>query len=358
MEIKRIGSIGIGGISRGVHLPGLEASPDLSLTAVCDVNPEALRFAGERYGIDQSHLFSDYRQLIACPDVDAVDISTPNNLHFEIAMAAVAAGKPYCLEKPVTLSADQAAVLADATQRAGLPSMVCFSYRYRPAARYARELVRSGMIGKIYHIDLQYQQSWGLPYVNRSRVWRFSAEQAGSGALGDLGSHALDLARFVTGKEYARVCGHLGTFTHERPALDGSAMAPVDVDDFSNYMAEMEDGIAATFRISRFAFGRGNYQTMEIYGSEGALVYTLDRDGQGRDELWACSGRVNGASCRFTQLDVPDRFRADQMQSFADMLFGHPDEMTATIADGLANQRAVDAVLESSRTGRWVSLSV
>lgn len=356
MKIKRIGSIGIGDISRSVHLPGISKSPDLSLAAVCDIRPEALQFARDHYGIDSSHLFSDYRDLIACPDVDAVDISTPNNLHFEIAMAAVAAGKPYCLEKPVTLHADQAKTLATATMRAGVPGMVCFSYRFRPAARYARELVQTGMIGKIYHIDLQYYQSWGLPYVNCNRVWRFNAAQTGSGALGDLGSHALDLARFVTGREYTRVCGHLNTFTNERPATDGKGMAPVDVDDFSNYLAEMEDGIAATFRISRFAFGRGNYQTMEIYGSEGALVYTLDRDGQGRDELWACSGRINGAACRFTQLDIPDRFRADQMQAYADMLSDRSDGMTATIADGLANQRALDAVLESARTGRWVSL--
>ena len=356
MEIKRIGSIGIGGISRGVHLPGIAESQDLSLTAVCDIRPEALQYARDRYGIDESHLFSDYRQLIACPDVDAVDISTPNNRHFEIAMTAVAAGKPYCLEKPVTLTAEEAAVLADATQRAGLSNMVCFSYRFRPAARYARELVRTGMLGKIYHVDVQYYQSWGLPYRNCKRVWRFDAAQTGSGALGDLGSHALDLARFVTGKEYTKVCAHLNTFTHERPALDGEGMARVDVDDFSNYLAEMEDGIAATFRISRFAFGRGNYQTMEVYGSEGALVYSLDRDGQGCDELTVCSGRVNGLSGRFAPMDIPDRFRVSQMQSYADILLGRADGLSATIADGLANQRAVDAVLESSRTGSWVSI--
>jgi len=356
MSVIRVGSVGIGGISRYVHLPGIEESPDLQLVAVCDVDPEALAYARERYGLDEAHCFSDYRALIACPDVDAVDISTPNDVHFDIAMAAVQAGKPFCLEKPVTLNAAQADALAAAAREKQIRSMVCFSYRYKPAARYARELVRKGLIGAVYHMDAQYCQSWGLPYADCPLVWRFDRAVSGTGTLGDLGSHALDLARFITGREYTKIVGHLGTFVHERRAPDGSGMRPVEVDDYSNYMAEMEGDIAATFRITRFAAGRGNYQTMEIYGSEGALVYELDHDGRGTDALFACSGRINSNLQRYEALEIPERLRVSQMQSFADIVNGRPDGLSADIEDGRINMHAVDAVVKSAETGTWIIL--
>ena len=116
MAVIRVGSVGIGGISRGVHLPGIAKSPDLQLVAVCDIDPEALRYARETYGIDEAHCFTDYHDLINCPDVEAVDICTSNDAHFEIAMAAVEAGKPYDLEKPITMTAEQADTLAKATE--------------------------------------------------------------------------------------------------------------------------------------------------------------------------------------------------------------------------------------------------
>ena len=242
MSQIRIGSVGIGSISRGVHLPGIDRSPDLRLTAVCDIDPEALRYARETYGIDEAHCFTDYRDLIRCPDVDAVDISTPNCVHYEIALAAAEAGKPYAVEKPITMTAAEADRLAAVTKEKGVQSMVCFSYRFKAAARYARDLVERGMIGDIYHVDMQYYQAWGLPHCNTPLVWRFEKQYTGSGALGDLGSHALDLVRFVTGKEYRRVVSHAGTFVHEREKLDGSGMGKVDVDDFANYFAEMDGG--------------------------------------------------------------------------------------------------------------------
>ena len=117
MKAIQVGSIGLGSISRGVHLPGIEKSPDLSLYAICDLDPQRLQEVGERYAVPESRRFTDYRQLIACPGVEAVDISTPNDCHFPIAMEAVRAGKPYCLEKPVTMNADQARELAQATGR-------------------------------------------------------------------------------------------------------------------------------------------------------------------------------------------------------------------------------------------------
>ena len=308
MSCIRVGSVGIGGISRHVHLPGIERSPDLKLVAVCDIDPEALRYAQEKYGIDEAHCFTDYHDLINCPDVDAVDISTPNDVHYEVALAAAEAGKPYAVEKPIVMTGEQADHLAQVTKERGVKSMVCFSYRFKASARYAKDLIERGLIGDIYHVDMQYYQAWGLPMCNTPLVWRFEQKHTGSGALGDLGSHALDLVRFVTGKEYKRLISHTGTFVHEREKLDSSGMGKVDVDDFSNYFAEMDGGTAATFRITRFGFGRGNYQTMEIYGSRGAIQYELDHAAPDVDEIYVCMGEVGQESHTFTSDAVLCRY--------------------------------------------------
>lgn len=354
MKKIRVGSIGIGNISRGVHLPGIAASPDMELVAVCDIRPEALEYARETYGIDEAHCFARYEDLIACEDVDVVDITLPNNLHFPAAMAAVRAGKPYILEKPVTLNAQEAETLAKATEEAGLTNMVCFSYRYQPAARYIRDLIRQGVLGRIFHVDIQYYQAWGLPRFNTPRLWRFHKEETGSGALGDLGSHALDLVRFVTGEEAERVIGHTGTFTTMRPSKETGEPLPADVDDFSNYMADLTGGIAATFRITRFAYGRGNYQRMEIYGEKGAFVYLLDENGDSANTLDVCLDPLGSDNHQFTRVTVPPRYQAKQMQCFADLYNGKDDGLNATIRDGLINMKAVDQVIRSAECGMWL----
>lgn len=357
-KVIRVGSVGLGGIWTGVHEPGIRRSPNLELVAICDIDEEKLQAAGEKYGIPPERRFTDYHDLISCPDVEAVDICTSNDAHFEIAMAAVEAGKPYDLEKPITMTAEQADTLAKATEEKGLKNMVCFSYRFKAAARYAKDLIAQGKIGHVYHVDMQYFQAWGLPRDNCPLVWRFVKSRTGSGALGDLGCHALDLVRFVTGKEYTRVVGHTGTYVHERKLLpkDGEGMGKVDVDDFCNYMVDMEDGISASFQITRFGFGRGNYQRMEIYGSEGAIVYSLDAQGSGVDEIEVCSGDINADAHVFSKLPIPERYYVDQMQSFADILNGVGDGLAATIQDGQANQHVVDAILESAEKGQWLDI--
>ena len=271
-------------------------------------------------------------------------------------MAAAQAGKPYAVEKPITLNSEQADALAQVTREKNVKNMVCFSYRFKAAARYAKDLIQRGMLGTIYHVDMQYYQAWGLPFCQTPLVWRFQKDLTGSGALGDLGSHALDLVRFVTGQEYTRLVSHTGTFIQEREKLDGSGLGQVDVDDFSNYMAEMDGGIRATFRITRFGYGRGNYQTMEIYGSEGAIQYELDHVAPDIDEISICIGQANAEAHVFTKLPIPDKYKVDQMQSFADIINGKEDGIAATIFDGQINQHAVDAVLQSSEEGRWITL--
>ena len=355
-KVIRIGSVGLGGIWTGVHEPGIRRSPDLELVAICDIDEEKLKAAGEKYGIDEAHRFVDYHDLINCPDVDAVDICTSNDAHFEIGMAAVEAGKPYDIEKPITMTAEEADILANATKEKGIKNMVCFSYRFKAAARYAKDLIAQGKIGKVYHVDMQYFQAWGLPRVDCPLAWRFIKNRTGSGALGDLGCHALDLVRFVLGKEYTNIVGHTGTYVKERKLEKGEGVGQVDVDDFCNYMADMEDGVSASFQITRFGFGRGNYQRMEIYGSEGAIVYSLDATPGLEDEVEVCSGDINADAHVFSKLPIPQQYYSDQMQSFADILNGVGDGMPATIFDGQANQHVVDTILESAEAGKWMEI--
>lgn len=351
----KVGSIGIGGISRGVHIPGIMKSPDLELAAVCDINPEALKRAKDDYGIDDAHCFTDYRDLIACPDIEAIDISTPNFYHYEIAKAAIDARKPFCLEKPVTMTAAQADELKELAEKHGVKNMVCFSYRFKTSARYMRHLVRTGIVGDVYHVYMQYLQAGALPVSDSPLVWRYDKALAGTGALGDLGCHAIDLVSFVTGKKYEKFVAHADTYIHERRKLDGSGMGKVEVDDYSHFLGEMEGGTSVAFMITRMAYGRGNYQRVEVYGSRGGIVYSLDVT-PGVDEIEVCLEPIGKESRVYTKIPVQNRFAADQMQAFADIIAGKGDGLSATIEDGATVQHYLQAIEDSAKENRWINI--
>lgn len=348
----RVGSIGLGGISHGVHIPGIQASEDLELVAICDIDGERLKERAAEYGIPAEHCYTDYRDLINDPIVDAVDISTPNDCHKEMAIYAAKAGKPFDVEKPITLDQAEAKELLEAAEEAGVANMLCFSYRYKAAARFARDLIKSGKLGRIYHVNCQYYQAWGLPMAHCARVWRYDKSRAGSGALGDLGCHVLDLVQFVTGEKYTKVVAHNTIFTHERLIPGTNEMGLCDVDDHCDMMLESESGTSFAFEISRFTFGRGNYQRMEIYGDFGVLIYTLDAK-PGVDELEFCDD--NGKK-EFVKLEIPEKYTVSQMQCFADLVNGCADGLSATVKDGYESQVLLDAVLESAEKGTWVEL--
>ena len=352
----RIGLIGLGGIMRGVHIPGILASSDMTIAAVCDCDSIALRTVGDQLSIPDNRRFLNYKDLIACPDVDAVDIATPNDVHVPIALFAVGEKKPYSCEKPLALCEADAKLLEEQTKKAGLPSMVCFSYRFKAAARYARDIVLRGEIGDVLHVAFQYFQSWGLPDAGCPLVWRYIKARTGTGALGDLGSHAVDLVSFVTGLRYRKVAGQCGTFVKERRLPEGNGFGSVDVDDYSNSLAFLENGATCTFQITRFAFGRGNYQRMEIYGTKGALIYTLDEAGTGADAVSICEGKAMGETYAYHELPIPGKYRASQMQSFADLLKGSGDGLTASVEDGAYNMKIMDAIDTSCKNSSWIEL--
>ena len=208
-----IGIIGAGNMSTG-HINGIIACPGAEVSAICDINEAALKAKADQYGIDNKYRFGNYMDLINCPAVDAAMICTSNNMHYDIAKNVILKGLPFLLEKPVTLDYKQSVELAKLAKERDVPNMVGFSYRFKPAVRFAKWLVGEGSLGKILHVYGQYLQSWAIS-ENVELVWRFKKELSGSGTLGDIGSHIVDLTRFVAG-EYEQVCGHAGTFVTRR----------------------------------------------------------------------------------------------------------------------------------------------
>ncbi len=342
----RVGIIGLGGIANGVHIPGLLGCNEAKITAICDIVPDKLKAVGEKLGIDEAHRFADYHDLINCEDVDAVTIATPNNVHVDMALAALAAGKPFDCEKPLGLTAEDTQRLVDALKEKTVPHMINFSYRFIPAARYARDIIQSGKLGKIFHVYAQYFQGWGNS--DCPRVWRFSHEISGTGTLADLGVHMLDLVRFMTGDDYSCVTADNGTFVYERKDPNGDGMLPVDVDDYSHYLARSKSGIGEVFEITRFAHARGNYQRVEVYGEKGGLVYSLDNG----VPLEICyKGIDNG----YHQVEVPAEYNVAQMQTFVDIALGRERRGGADVDDAHYAQIMLDAIYESGESGKRIT---
>lgn len=343
----KVGVIGLGGIS-DMHIGGLLACEDAVLWTICDCKEDVLQHRGEQYQIPDSRRYLNYKDMLADPELDAVSIGTPNYNHFEIACEAIRQRKPFALEKPVTLNMQEAAILRDLLAENPLPHMICFSYRYKAAARYAKWFIEQGKLGKINHVYGQYLQGWGIN-EELPLVWRFSEALSGSGALGDLGSHLIDLQRFLVG-DIERVIADADTLIKERDLLTGEGRAQVDVDDFCHVLARLEGGASSTMSISRFAYGRGNYQQLEVYGTLGALVYNLEEE----DSLYVKLSENEDKD--FRKVDIPETFRAAQMQSFVNLVKGKGDGCDASMEDGYINQHALDSILASLKEERWVTI--
>ncbi|WP_259391509.1 Gfo/Idh/MocA family protein [Paenibacillus sp. 1011MAR3C5] len=341
----KIGVIGLGGIAN-YHIWGIEQSPDAELWAICDVNDNALAERGESLGIPVERRYVRHEDMLQNGEIDAVMIGTPNFNHFTVARDAIRFGKPFALEKPIAMDTGEALVLREELRKSPIAHMVCFTYRYKSAARYARQLIAEGKLGRIHHIYSQYLQGWAID-EKLPLVWRFSKALSGSGALGDLGSHILDLHRFLAG-ETEKVIAHADTIVRERELIGGNGTGEVDVDDFCHVLGRMEGGISSSMQISRFAFGRGNYQRIEIYGSKGSLVYHLEES----DSLQVNFADEEGG---FRNVAVPESCAAEQMQSFFNLLQSKGDGLDATIEDGYINQLTLDAIIESFTEERWVS---
>jgi len=334
---------------------------DPVMKVVCGRSPEGAAQAADRLGWEESS--TSWHDVLARDDIDVIDICTPGDSHAEIAIAAAEAGKVVFCEKPLANTVPEAENMLAAVRRAGVIHMLCHNYRRAPAVSLAKRMIEAGEIGEIRHFRGVYLQDW-IVDPESPRVWRLEKARAGSGALGDIASHSLDLARYLVG-EISEVSGLLETFVKERPLEDGSGRGAVDVDDAALAMARFESGAIGTIEGSRFCPGRKNYNRFEINGSLGSLVWDLERMNElqvyseaGADsgfrtilatdeahpyvEAWWPPGHVLGYEHTFTHT-VYDLLRAIDSGEIPQPNF----------EDGVRNQRALDAIERSSTTRQW-----
>ena len=351
--------------AEGFHLPGLAAHDDVELAALCGRDSAHAQSVADKFAIPR--VYTEWREMIAQEKLDGIAITTPNRLHHPITLAAFDAGLDVICEKPLAMNAAEA---RDMVARAGARKrkhLVMFDYRAMPAARRAKELIESGFVGRVFHVIATYQHA---SYIDpgRSFAWRMSKAESGTGVLGDLGSHIIDLTRWWVG-DIARVSGSLKTFTRQRPHPGTSESVTVDADDAASFVAEMRDGAQAVFHVTKMAIGRGNFLRIEVYGSEGALV--LDADPGGRANWIGSLYGARRGEKEIRELEIAPRLSAgfetpDNARSLASAYRVMADPFFAAIragadaadvpcnfADGLAAQQVIDAVARSAETGRW-----
>ncbi len=243
------------------------------LTAICGRSADAVAAAAQRYGYKR--YYTDWHEMLADDDVHVLDNGAPNDAHSEPSIAAAEAGKHIICEKPLGRTPEESKAMLDAVTKAGVKHMVAFNYRFVPAIRLARQLIESGQLGRIYHFRAHYLQEWIMPHYNMGMIWRLKKETAGSGALGDLGTHIIDLARYLVG-DISTVAAMTRTFVTERPNDDGT-IGTVDVDDAFVSTVAFANGAIGTLEATRFAAGRKNHQVLEINGEKGTLKFELER---------------------------------------------------------------------------------
>ncbi len=262
-----------------------DVDPRPRMVAIAGRDEAGVKAAAEQLGWETYE--TDYHDLIARPDVQLVDVSTPGDTHKEVVLAALAAGKHVICEKPLANNLAEAREMLEAARNAGTVAVVNYNYRRVPAVQFAKKLVDDGAIGEIRHWRAVYLQDW-INDPNFPLVWRLKKELAGSGALGDIAAHITDLGLYIVGP-ITEVVGTLSTYIKRRPvateqgagaglgAASGAEMGDVTVDDSTTFLARFSNGASGTFEATRLAPGRRNYNSFEINGSKGSIVFNLER---------------------------------------------------------------------------------
>ena len=382
----RIGMIGYGFMGRAHsqawQLAGRAFDLPLrpALTAISGRDQQALDGVATTWGWASTE--TDWRRLVERDDIDLVDICVPGDLHAEIALAALAAGKHVLCEKPLANTVPEAEALtgaADAARARGIRSMVGFSYRRTPALALAAEWVAQGRLGTIRHIRAAYLQDW-IVDPEFPLVWRLRREVAGSGALGDIGAHIVDLAQFLTGQRIEGVCALTETFVKERPlpssasglsAVAGAQRGEVTVDDAALFLARCDGGAVATFEATRFATGRKNAMRIELNGSQGSLAF----DYEASNELHFYDGTAPSDRAGFTRVLATepqhpylsgwwppghglgyDHTFTNQARDLV-LAIAEGTDPRPSFTDGLQIQRVLDAVETSARnSAAWTTV--
>jgi predicted dehydrogenase len=244
------------------------------LVAIAGSQEEGVKEAAKRYGY--ANFYTDWHKLVENEKVQLFDNCGPNALHAEPTIAALKAGKHVICEKPLARTSEEAKSMADAAEKAKVKNMVAFNYRWVPAIRFMKDLIDSGKLGRIYHYRASYLQEWIMPHYGTPAIWRLDKAKAGSGALGDLGAHIIDLAHFLVG-DIAGVSAMTKTFIDRRDGPEGPGTFKVEVDDAFVSCIEFTNGAIGTLEASRFAGGHKNGEVLEINGEKGSLRFNLER---------------------------------------------------------------------------------
>jgi predicted dehydrogenase len=338
------------------------------LVAIAGRNKEAVEEAARRYGYAKA--YTDWRQLMDDPEVQVFDNSGPNNVHTEPNIAAAKAGKAIISEKPLGRNAEECYEMWQAVKKAKVKNMVAFNYRFVPAVRLVKNLIDSGKLGRIYHFRASYLQEW-IADNDFPMVWRLDAKVAGSGALGDLGSHIIDLARFLVG-EPKSVMARTGTFITERKG-DGGKKQKVTVDDAFEAVVEYKNGALGTLEASRFAPGRKNHNTFELNAENGSIRFNLED--MNNLEVYMKGGDRDTAG--FTKVLVSESFHpfwsnwwpqghiigwehtfVHEFAHFFDAIVNKTNVKPygADFEDGYRNAVICDAIMQSSKEKRQVDI--
>lgn len=377
MNSKRklhIGLIGHGFMGKA-HSNGWRQAPrffelpaEVILQTICGRNARALKKSAAQLGWKQGA--TDWRRVVEDPKIDIIDISTPNDSHCEIALAAAAEGKAILCEKPLARDLGEAEGMTNAVREARVVNMVCQNYRRVPALALARAIIARGDLGKrLLHYRARYAQDW-IADPKFPLVWRLRSKEAGSGALGDIGSHIIDLGRYLVG-EFREVFASLETFVKERP-LPGKRRkcGHVTVDDAVSVIGRFRNGALATLEATRFAPGRKNALSIEINGSEGSLVFDLEE----MNRLRFYSTRDPAEQRGFREIIVTEPshpylqgwwppghligYEHSFIHTMADFVRAVVEGKSRppTFADGLATQRVIAAIAQSAGERAWVRL--
>jgi len=350
---------------------------EIEMRTLCGRSPAGVKAAAANFG--WSRTSTDWREVVSDPEIDVVDICTPNDCHYEIAIEAAKQGKAVLCEKPLAMNVAECEDMVAAAKKARVVNMVCHVYRRIPAMALAKAMIERGDLGdRIYHFRARYAQDW-ITDPSFPLVWRLQSKIAGSGSHGDLGAHIIDLGRYLVG-EIKEVCGLMETFIKERPlqaelgaglsAKASDKTGKVTVDDAVSWIGRFKNGAIANMEATRFAHGRKNNITIEINGSKGSLYFDFEdmnrlkfynaddpADARGfRDILvtesihpyagaWWPPGHIIGYEHTF-------------VHAFADftkaVVVGK--SVQPTFADGLANEKVLAAVSKSAKTRAWVKV--
>lgn len=345
-----------------------------------DINEDIARDSAMKLGFESYD--TDWKKIVENPEIDIVDICTPNNVHAEIAIAAAKAGKHILCEKPLSLTTEQAKEMYHAARDNNVTTMVAFNYRRTPAVQLAKKYIDEGALGKILDFRGTYLQDWSAD-PNSPLSWRFQKKICGSGALGDIGTHVVDMLRFLVG-EFDSVNAHTATYIPNRPVQSGLSDSlgtvkgaadvprkPVDVDDQCCFMIRCKNEAFGTIEATRNAWGRNNYITFEIHGTEGSLYFNYER----RDELQVCFAKDDDDRRGFRTIYTgPSHPYGEGLWPIPALGIGYTEtkiietydfikaisegnQPSPNFRDGYAIELISDAVLRSAETHCWTKVS-